>query len=41
MTVDCSMRRGRLFGLFALLVFFALIQGCAYVHPIPNAPLNQ
>jgi NTE family protein len=27
--------------LFALLVLFALLQGCAYVHPTPNAPLNQ
>jgi NTE family protein len=35
------MRRGRLFGLFALLVLFALLQGCSYVHPTPNAPLNQ
>ena len=41
MTMARSMRRGRLFGLFALLVLFALLQGCAYVHPTPNAPLNQ
>ena len=36
-----SMRRGRLFGLFALLVLFVLLQACEYVRPIPNAPLNQ
>ena len=41
MTMACSMRRGRLFGLFALLVLFALLQACSYVRPIPNAPLNQ
>lgn len=41
MTMARSMRRGRLFGLFALLVLYAMLQGCAYVRPIPNAPLNQ
>ena len=41
MTMACSMRRGRLFGLFALLVLSALLQGCSYVKPIPNEPLTQ
>jgi len=41
MTMARSMRRRRLFGLFALLVLFALLQGCTYVHPTPNVPLNQ
>jgi len=41
MTVDCSMRSGRLFGFFALLFLFALLQGCEYVRPIPNQPLKQ
>jgi len=35
------MRSGRLFGFFALLVLFAMLQGCDYVRPIPNQPLNQ
>jgi len=41
MNVDRSMRSGRLFGFFALLVLFAMLQGCDYVRPIPNQPLNQ
>ena len=41
MTMACSMRRGRLFGLFALLVLWAMFQGCGYVRPIPNVPLNK
>ena len=35
------MRTGRLFGVFALLVLFAMLQGCAYVQPIPNMPLDH
>ena len=41
MTVERSMRSGRLFGLFAVLVLFAMLQGCAFVRPTPNQPLNQ
>lgn len=41
MTVECSMRSGRLFGSLALLVLLALLQGCEYVRPIPNQPLKQ
>lgn len=31
----------RLSGLFALLVLFAMLQGCSYVRPTPNMPLSQ
>ena len=41
MTVVCSMRSGRLFGFFAVLVLLAMLQGCEYVRPIPNQPLKQ
>jgi len=36
-----SMRSGKPFALFALLILFALLQGCSYVRPTPNQPLSQ
>lgn len=41
MNLDRSMRSGRLFAFFALLVLFAMLQGCEYVRPTINAPLQQ
>ena len=41
MTMARSIRSGRLFGLFALLVLLAMLQGCEYVHPLPNERLTQ
>ncbi|MGA6826388.1 patatin-like phospholipase family protein [Nitrospira sp. NS4] len=34
-------RGRRPFALFALLVVFGLLQGCSYVRPTPNQPLDQ
>ncbi|HSQ92222.1 MAG TPA: patatin-like phospholipase family protein [Nitrospiraceae bacterium] len=31
----------RLFGLFAMVVLLAILQGCSYVKPTPNEPLTQ
>ena len=31
----------KLFGLFAVVVALAILQGCSYVKPVPNEPLTQ
>ena len=36
-----SMPGRRLFGLIAMMALLAILQGCAYVKPVPNEPLTQ
>ena len=41
LTAEHSMLGRRLFGLIAMMALLAILQGCAYVKPVPNEPLTQ
>jgi NTE family protein len=40
-TTGLSMSGRKIFGLFAMVVLLAILQGCSYVKPTPNEPLIQ